>query len=202
MQKTGIRGAVERLHRLGSGSLRRLKGAAAIVTAGATLLAGVPAAFAGGGGGSSDGGGVMATQVNWAYRDANGGAFGSSGDFNSINGAFASMGVIMLPDGIAHAQEALAEASNNCLTSFNQAHPDQAGQGQCRIVGVGAMTGPNKQFSGEAHHLKSDWLQAWALGPGPWKWNIQQSRSYIQHGRYFPRSAWCFCGYDCRSVYE
>ncbi|WP_445341598.1 LPXTG cell wall anchor domain-containing protein [Bifidobacterium sp. ESL0820] len=33
------------------------------------------------------------------------------------------------------------------------------------MTGVGVMTGHNKQFSGEAHHLKNDWLQAWAEGP-------------------------------------
>lgn len=176
MQKTGIRGAVERLRRLGSGSLRRLKGAAAIVTAGATLLAGVPAAFAGGGGGSSDGGGggVMATQVSWAYQDNNDGAFGSGGDLNSIYNAFAQMGVTMLPGGVAHAQEALAEAQTNCFTRFNEAHPDQMNQGQCRVVAVGVMTGPNKQFSGEVHHSKDDWMAAWA--------NTVVGKTFSNHG--------------------
>lgn len=30
------------------------------------------------------------------------------------------------------------------------------------MVSVGVMTGPTKQFSGEAHHLKDDWMDAWA----------------------------------------
>lgn len=161
MNKTGIAG---RLRRLGSGSLRRLRGAAAVVAAGSTLLAGVPVAFAGGGGGSSNGGGggVMAVSTQWAYKDADDGAFGSSGDLNSVYRAFAQQGVTMLPGGVAHAQEALNEANGNCVARFNEAHPDQAGQAQCRLVSIGTMTGPNKQFSGEVHHLKSDWLNAWA----------------------------------------
>ena len=95
-----------RIRRLASGTGRR---AAAAAVAGATLLAGAPMAFAGGGGGSSDGGGggSMATQVSWAYRDNNDGAFGSGGDLNSVYNAFAQTGVSMLPEGVAHAQEAL-----------------------------------------------------------------------------------------------
>ena len=150
-----------RLLRLGSGWAGK---AVAIAAAGATLMIGVQPAFAGGGAGSSDGGGggVMATQVSWAYKDANDGAFGSSTDFNSIYGAFSTMGVSMLPGGVGHAQKALTEANDNCVARFNEAHPDQYGQAQCRVTGVGVMTGPNKQFSGEVHHTKDDWMNAWA----------------------------------------
>lgn len=65
MQKSGkIRAWTGRLKRLDSGTMLR-KGLAAAV-AGASMLAGVPAAFAGGGAGNSDGGGggVMDTQVS------------------------------------------------------------------------------------------------------------------------------------------
>ena len=162
-----------RLRRLASGTGRR---AAAAAVAGATLLAGAPMAFAGGGGGSSDGGGggSMATQVSWAYRDNNDGAFGSGGDMNSVYAAFGQMGVGMLPGGVAHAQKALNEANGNCLARFNEAHPDQAGQAQCRVVAVGVMTGPNKQFSGEVHHTKDDWMNAWA--------DTVVGKTYSNHG--------------------
>lgn len=143
MQKSGkIRAWAGRLQQLDSGAMLR-KGLAAAV-AGASMMAGVPAAFAGGGAGNSDGsgGGVMATQVTWAYHDADDGAFGPAADLNSVYNAFTRMGVTMLPGGVAH--------------------PDQFGQGQCRVTGVGVMTGPSKQFSGEAHHLKDDWMDAWA----------------------------------------
>ena len=161
MQKSGkIRAWAGRLRQLDSGAILR-KGLAAVV-AGASMMAGVPAAFAGGGAGNSDGsgGGVMATQVTWAYQDADDGAFGPASDLNSVYNAFGRMGVTMLPGGVAHAQKALNEANANCVTRFNEAHPDQIGQGQCRVVSVGVMTGLNKQFSGEAHHLKDDWVQA------------------------------------------
>ena len=163
MQKSGkIRAWAGRLRQLDSGAMLR-KGLAAVV-AGASMMAGVPAAFAGGGAGNSDGtgGGVMATQVTWAYQDANDGAFGPAADLNSVYNAFARMGVTMLPGGVTHAQKALNEANANRWTRFNEAHPDQIGQGQCRVTGVGVMTGPSKQFSGEAHHLKDDWMDAWA----------------------------------------
>lgn len=158
MQKSGKIGAwAGRLGRLDSGTMLR-KGLAAAV-AGASMLAGVPAASAGGGAGNSDGtgGGVMDTQVTWAYHDADDGAFGPAADLNSVHNAFGRMGVTMLPGGVVHTQKALNKANANCVTRFNEAHPDQIGQGQCRVVSVGVMTGPNKQFSGEAHHLKDDW---------------------------------------------
>ena len=79
--------------------------------------------------------------MTWGYRDNNDGTFGSSGDMNSIYAAFAQMGVTMLPGGVAHAQKALNEANSNCTARFNEAHPDQAGQAQCRVVAVGVMTG-------------------------------------------------------------
>ena len=156
-----LRIRADRLRRLASGTVRK---GVAVAVAGATMLAGVPMASAGGGGGNSNGGGggVMATQVSWAYRDNNDGAFGAGTDLNSVYNAFAQMGVTMLPGGVAHAQEALNEAQTNCFTRFNEAHPDQMNQGQCRVVAVGVMTGPNKQFSGEVHHSKDDWMNAWA----------------------------------------
>lgn len=104
----------------------------------------------------------MAVSTQWAYKDADDGAFGSSSDLNSVYRAFTQQGVTMLPGGVAHAQEALNEANSNCVARFNEAHPDQAGQAQCRLVSIGTMTGSNKQFSGEVHHLKSDWITAWA----------------------------------------
>lgn len=150
-----------RLLRLGSGWPAR---AVAVAAAGATLMIGVEPAFAGGGAGSSDGGGggAMASQVSWTYKDANDGAYGSSTDFNSIYRAFSAMGVSMQPEGVGHAQKALNEANSNCVNRFNEAHPDQYGQAQCRVTGVGVMTGPNKSFSGEVHHTKDDWINAWA----------------------------------------
>ncbi|MCX8643966.1 hypothetical protein J3T92_00255 [Bifidobacterium sp. B4081] len=106
----------------------------------------------------------MATQVSWAYRDNNDGAFGPGGDLNSVYNAFAQTGVSMLPEGVAHAQEALNEANGNCTVRFNEAHPDQVGQAQCRMVSVGVITEHDQQFNCDVHHQKSDWLQAWAAG--------------------------------------
>ena len=89
MQRSGkIRAWAGRLRQLDSGAILR-KGLSAVV-AGASMLAGVPAAFAGGVAGNSDGtgGGVMDTQVTWAYHDANDGAFDPAADLNSVYNAF------------------------------------------------------------------------------------------------------------------
>lgn len=148
----------------------------AVVAAGAMLATGIPAAFAGGGGGSDDGGGTrpMDTVVSWAYRDNNDGAFGSGDDLNSIYAAFASMGVSMARGGEPKAQKAMNEANSNCLARFNEAHPDQYGEGKCRIVSVGTMTGHDLQFSGDVHHTKEDWMNKWAAGPA--------NGTYSNHG--------------------
>ncbi|BDR53697.1 hypothetical protein KIM372_16040 [Bombiscardovia nodaiensis] len=140
-----------------------LQKGAALVSAVATLLAlPVGAAFAGGGGGSDDGDGSTPIEAHqqWSYRDNNDNGFGGA-DMASITAALADQGVSMLPTGVAKAQKALNEANANCLNRFNAAHADQVGQGQCRVVAVGTMTGPNKQFSGMVHHLKSDWMNNW-----------------------------------------
>ena len=141
--------------------------AVAVVGAGAMLLIGVQPAFAGGGAGSSNGNGNIAMDIQtvWSYKDNNDGAFGSSADYGSVNRAFSAMGATMLPAGVAHAQEALNEANGNCVARFNEAHPDQYGQAQCRLVGVGIKAGPGKAFSGEEHSPRQDWLQAWYEGP-------------------------------------
>ena len=154
-----------RLLRLGSRWACR---AVAVAGAGAMLLIGVQPAAAGGGAGSSDGNGNVAMDIQtvWAYQDNNDGAFGSSADYGSINRAFSAMGATMLPAGVAHAQKALNEANGNCVARFNEAHPDQYGQAQCRLVGVGIKAGPGKVFSGEEHSPRQDWLQTWAEGPG------------------------------------
>ena len=98
MQKSGkIRAWAGRLRQLDSGAILR-KGLAAVV-AGASMLAGAPAAFAGGGAGNSDGGGggVMNTQVTWAYHDADDGAFGPAVDLNSVYNALGRMETTTLP---------------------------------------------------------------------------------------------------------
>ena len=142
--------------------------AVAVAGAGAMLLIGVQPAFAGGGAGSSNGNGNIAMDIQtvWSYKDNNDGAFGSSADYGSVNRAFSAMGASMLPAGVAHAQEALNEANGNCVARFNEAHPNQYGQAQCRLVGVGIKAGPGKVFSGEEHSSRQDWLQTWVEGPG------------------------------------
>lgn len=153
------------------------------LTAAAAVMA-IPGmtAYAGGGAGSQPGDGTTPITVStqWAYQDNNNGAFGGY-DMASIYAAFGAMGVTMLPSGIAKAQAAMTEANTNCLNRFNESHPDQAGQGNCRVVSVGTMTGPNRQFSGMVHHTKNDWMNAWA--------NTVVGNVYSNHGVQYTTNA-------------
>ncbi|WEV46999.1 LPXTG cell wall anchor domain-containing protein [Bifidobacterium sp. ESL0690] len=132
-----------------------LAGAMALVT----LLPGT--AYAGGGGGSAGGGGggTMEVSQQWAYKDNNDGGFGGY-SMSSITAAFSQMGVTM-GIGTAVAQQALDEANTNCTNRFHEAHPGQ-GDGDCRVVAVGTMTGPSKEFSGQVHNPRSVWTNNWA----------------------------------------
>ncbi|WEV64270.1 LPXTG cell wall anchor domain-containing protein [Bifidobacterium sp. ESL0732] len=140
----------------------RVSGLLACLLAGAmaltTLLPGT--AYAGGGGGSAGGGGGGSMDVSqqWAYKDNNDGGFGGY-DMGSITAAFIQMGVTM-GIGTDVAQQALDEANTNCTNRFHEAHPGQ-GEGDCRVVAVGTMTGPSKEFSGMVHNPKSVWTDNW-----------------------------------------
>lgn len=107
---------------------------------------------------------------------------------------------MMLPGGVAHAQEALNKANANCSARFNEALSDQTGQAQYRVVYVGTMTGPNKQLSGEVHHTKDDWMNAWA--------DTVVGKVYSNHGahphhcRRLSGSTQHFCQLDCRSAFQ
>ncbi|WEV75592.1 LPXTG cell wall anchor domain-containing protein [Bifidobacterium sp. ESL0800] len=124
----------------------------------ATLLPGT--AYAGGDGGSAGGGGGGSMNVSqqWAYKDNNDGGFGGH-DMSSITAAFKQMGVTM-GIGTNVAQQALDEANTNCTNRFHEAHPGK-GDGDCRVVGVGTMTGLSKEFSGQVHNPKQIWIDNW-----------------------------------------
>lgn len=132
--------------------LRWSKGKARSVVAGvaaaATLLAiGAPAAMAGGGGGNQpgSGGGLDAAQF-WQYRDGPDGSWGPATSLDSVRKAMKAAGVTILDEGgsyngPAKAQAALDQARRECESGFNQRHPSEAGQANCRVVAVGAVAG-------------------------------------------------------------
>lgn len=137
---------------------RLLTCALASVIALATLLPGTANAGGGGGAAGGGGGGSMDVSQQWAYKDNNDGGFGGY-DMSSITASFEQMGVTM-GIGTDVAQQALDEANTNCTDRFHEAHPGE-GDGDCRVVAVGTMTGPSKEFSGLVHNPKSIWTDNW-----------------------------------------
>ncbi len=154
--------------------LRWSKGKARSVVAGvaaaATLLAiGAPAAMAGGGGGNQpgSGGGLDAAQF-WQYRD--GPDWGPATSLDSVRKAMKAAGVTILDEGgsyngPAKAQAALDQARRECESGFNQRHPSEAGQANCRVVAVGAVAGSQAQgtngWNGSGLVGRQIWLDNW-----------------------------------------
>ena len=142
------------------------------VAAAATLLAiGAPAAMAGGGGGNQpgSGGGLDAAQF-WQYRDGPDGSWGPATSLDSVRRAMTAAGVTMLDEGgsyngPAKAQAALDQARRECENGFNQRHPSEAGQANCRVVAVGAVAGSSAQgtngWNGSGLVGRQIWLDNW-----------------------------------------
>lgn len=114
----------------------------ALLTAVATLAGGLTAgtAYAGGGGGNRPGtGGSGAATQFWQYKDDASGSWGLATDINSVSRAMANAGVRM-DDSSGKAAAALADANSRCIAGFHQRHPGE-GDGDCRVVAVGAASG-------------------------------------------------------------
>ncbi len=140
----------------------------ALLTAGAMLAGGGVLAFAGGGSGSAGGGGGDGGGnfwQGWAYKDNNDGGWGN--DLAAVQRAVKSTGVEWDSSGPAntYATQALNEAKTECSTRFDQAHPDQRGRANCRVVGVGfvAYKASNNKwtYQGVATASRSYWHDNW-----------------------------------------
>ena len=122
----------------------------ALIAAIATLATGgivASTAYAGGGGGDQNAGGSGgpdgAPRVFWQYRDGASGSFGPASDINSVKKAFEAARVTLHEDSggmtpMTKAKAALSEANAECVDGFHQRHPGE-GDGDCRVVAVGAM---------------------------------------------------------------
>ena len=149
-----------------------IRAAVAGVAAGATLLTlGAPAALAAGGGGNQpgSGGGLDAAQF-WQYRDGPDGSWGPATSLDSVRKAMKAAGVTMLDEGgsyngPAKAQAALDQARAECERGFNQRHPSEAGQANCRVVAVGAVAGSAAQgtngWNGSGIVARQTWIDNW-----------------------------------------
>lgn len=181
----------EQQHKRGRGSLNKLwRRSAAAVVAAATLMGGVaPAAFAAGGGGNqpgTDGGGLDAAQF-WQYRDGPDGSWGPATSLDSVRKAMQAGGVTMLDEGgsyngPAKAQAALDQARTECERGFNQRHPNEAGQANCRVVAVGAVAGSQAQgtngWNGSGIVARSTWIDNWNKYVAPVRYNYAGTRPY------------------------
>lgn len=159
------------------------------VAAAATLLAiGAPAAMAGGGGGNQpgSGGGLDAAQF-WQYRDGPDGSWGPATSLDSVRKAMKAAGVTILDEGgsyngPAKAQAALDQARRECENGFNQRHPSEAGQANCRVVAVGAVAGSQAQgtngWNGSGLVGRQIWLDNWNKYVAPIRYDYAGTRPY------------------------
>lgn len=147
----------------------------ALLAAIATLATGgvvASTAYAGGGGGSQPGSGSGgpdgALKVFWQYKDDASGSFGPASDINSVKKAFEAAKVTLHEDSgsltpMTKAKAALDGAKNECVEGFHRRHPGE-GDGDCRVVAVGAMYS-DSGYWGEAfdngNHAELDGKNQW-----------------------------------------
>ena len=143
----------------------------ALLAATATLAGGLTAgtAYAGGGGGDQGGtgGGGSAAQF-WQYKDDASGSWGSATDLGSVSRAMAAAGVRM-DDSSGKAKAALDAANVECVAGFHQRHPGE-GDGDCRVVAVGAASGNGSTTSvwnGSGVYDAKIWKDNWNKNVAP-----------------------------------
>lgn len=167
---------------MGSTNNKRRK-ALALLTAAATLAGGLTAgtAYAGGEGGNRPGidGGSGAALQFWQYKDSADGSWGPATKIASVSAAMAAAGVTM-DDSDGKAAGALKDANDRCEAGFKQRHPGE-GDGDCRVVAVGAVAGNGTTTSvwdGSGHYDASVWKDNWNKYVAPGDYNYAGSRHY------------------------
>ena len=143
----------------------------ALLAATATLAGGLTAgtAYAGGGGGDQGGtGGSGSAAQFWQYKDDASGSWGSATDLGSVSRAMAAAGVRM-DDSSGKAKAALDAANVECVNGFHQRHPGE-GDGDCRVVAVGAASGNGSTTSvwnGSGVYDAKIWKDNWNKNVAP-----------------------------------
>lgn len=153
-----------------------LRKTVAAIAALATLATGglvASTAYAAGdtGGGGVAGGGPTgsggSSHLEWAYKD-DGTGWGPASDWNSTKAAMTAMGWHNLDDSqggssVAWMQQATAQANANCISRVKSKYPNAPDDpNMCRVVGVGAIGTPGKQFgygAGASHNKY--WMKYW-----------------------------------------
>lgn len=168
----------------------------ALLAAIATLATGgvvASTAYAGGGGGDQPAGGSAgpdgAPKVFWQYRDGASGSFGPASDINSVKNAFAAAKVTLHEDGdgltpMTKAKNALSAANAECVDGFHHRHPGE-GDGDCRVVAVGAMYSSSGYWgaaSDDGNHPeldnKNQWQYVWDKYIKPYKFYYAGTNAY------------------------
>lgn len=165
----------------------------ALLTAVATLATGgiiASTAYAGGGGGNefTGRGGTPSRNrdVWWTYKDQalsnpsdpTSGSFGSAATDASVYAAFNSAGIAIDNEGPAKITAARTEAYNECVNGFHQRHPGE-GDGDCRVVAVGAMLGDHYYHGTSWEESKEgNWVNYWNEYIKPLKFYYAGTRHY------------------------
>lgn len=168
----------------------------ALIAAIATLATGgivASTAYAGGGGGdqppSGSGAGDGAPRVFWQYKDDASGSFGPASDINSVKNAFAAAKVTLHEDSgsltpMTKAKNALSAANNECVSNFRKRHSNE-GDGDCRVVAVGASYSNSGYWgaaSDQGNHAelggKNQWQYAWDTYIKPNTYHYAGSQPY------------------------
>ena len=156
--------------------------ALALLTAVVTLAGGLTAgtAYAGGEAGNRPGtGGSGAATQFWQYKDDASGSWGPATDINSVSSAMANAGVRM-DDSAGKAAAALKDANDRCVDGFHQRHPGE-GDGDCRVVAVGAVSGngtTTSVWNGSGIYDQSVWKDNWNKYIAPGDYNYAGTRHY------------------------
>ena len=153
----------------------------ALLAATATLAGGLTAgtAWAGGGGDQGGTGGGGSSAQFWAYKDDATGSWGSATDLNSVSRAMAAVGVRM-DDSAGKAAKALSDANAECVAGFRQRHPGE-GDGDCRVVAVGAASGNGSTTSvwnGSGVYDAKIWKDNWYKNIAPNEYLYAGSQHY------------------------
>lgn len=153
----------------------------ALLAATATLAGGLTAgtAWAGGGGDQGGTGGGGSAAQFWDYKDDATGSWGSATDLNSVSRAMAARGVRM-DDSAGKAAKALSDANAECVAGFRQRHPGE-GDGDCRVVAVGAASGNGSTTSvwnGSGVYDAKIWKDNWYKNIAPNEYLYAGSQHY------------------------
>lgn len=118
------------------------------------------------GGGAVPGGSGGAIHLEWTYKDG-GTGWGPASDWNSTKAAMTAMGWHNLDDreggnSVAWMQQATSQANANCIARVKSKYPNAPEDpNMCRVVGVGAIGTPGKQFGYGAGASHSIWMNYW-----------------------------------------